>query len=665
MNRFDLLRHALEHSVGTVSISDVVAAEKRAVNAGRLVTSGENDLRINTYTTPELLEAERQYLAVMRAGRGRVAQIADVANVPARASARGLNEPQMRAALAVLGSRDTVTGIQGYAGVGKTASVRLVADCALDAGFAVRGFAPSAGAAQTLGKAAGISSATLASHLVEERRGPRGSVESPADGRRPPSSRKGELWVVDEAGMVSTKQMHSLLFAAERRRLRGQDTRIVLVGDTKQLGAVEAGAPFRLMQERGMAVATIDVILRQRVPPMGHRQPSQRATRAHPNQPLSENLAAHQALAAKFETTKRLRSAVEDVALRDSPEAAVDRLLPDVVEVRDAKKLLQELTDRFVELSEHKNGNVIAVTASNEDRRELNKLIREGLRDSGQITGEELQAEILTKLDRTAAERRQCGKYSVGDIVEFTRGYQRLGTTAGERFRVVGINTNAGTVSLAHASTDRTSQVGSLGRGIKAATILGLVRPLQQAQRPPIEWEPRRASKVEVFRSEPRELAAGDVIRWTRNDRHTSRSNGDFARVVRVDRRSFTATVERGDGSREKLALNHQPHWDYAYASTVHSAQGKTVDNALIHMPMHSRGITGREWFYVAISRARKRAQIFTDDMAALPRAVVKSTAQENALPAVERSSKSEQQPVGRRQLPGRAATSPSHGYGR
>ena len=62
--------------------------------------------------------------------------------------------------------------------------------------------------------------------------------------------------------MVSTDQMRSLLRIANELDV----SRVVLVGDSSQLRAVEAGQPFRLLQRAGMTTATMDDILRQRNP---------------------------------------------------------------------------------------------------------------------------------------------------------------------------------------------------------------------------------------------------------------------------------------------------------------------------------------------------------------------------------------------------------------
>ena len=59
-------------------------------------------------------------------------------------------------------------------------------------------------------------------------------------------------------------------------------------------------------------------------------------------------------------------------------------------------------------------------------------------------------------------------------------------------------------------------------------------------------------------------------------------------------------------------------HLDHAWASTVHAFQGRTVDNVIAAMEANHPNLTTAKAFYVEISRARDRAELVTDDAAAL-----------------------------------------------
>ncbi|MYK58828.1 MAG: hypothetical protein F4027_09600 [Rhodospirillaceae bacterium] len=59
-------------------------------------------------------------------------------------------------------------------------------------------------------------------------------------------------------------------------------------------------------------------------------------------------------------------------------------------------------------------------------------------------------------------------------------------------------------------------------------------------------------------------------------------------------------------------------HIDRAWASTVHAFQGRTVDTVIAALEAKHPTLTNQKTLYVEISRARDRAELVTDDKAAL-----------------------------------------------
>ena len=114
-----------------------------------------------------------------------------------------------------------------------------------EAGYTVRGAALSGIAAENLEGGSGIQSRTIAS--LEHAWG---------QGREQLGSK--DVLVVDEAGMIGSRQMERVLSQA-----RDAGAKVVMVGDPEQLQAIEAGAAFRAITERHGA-AEITEIRRQR-----------------------------------------------------------------------------------------------------------------------------------------------------------------------------------------------------------------------------------------------------------------------------------------------------------------------------------------------------------------------------------------------------------------
>src|SRR5581483_7920141 len=143
-----------------------------------------------------------------------------------------LGDDQTEALRRICEAGERVVCVVGPAGAGKTRMVSAARDAWAGEGNAVRGLAVSAVAAGVLAEEAGIPADTVAKFLHDtHRRGdPTGGLGS------------GEVVVVDEAAMLASADLAALVDVVE-----AADAKLVLVGDHRQLGAVEAGGLFRLL----------------------------------------------------------------------------------------------------------------------------------------------------------------------------------------------------------------------------------------------------------------------------------------------------------------------------------------------------------------------------------------------------------------------------------
>ena len=156
-----------------------------------------------------------------------------------------------------------------------------------------------------------------------------------------------------------------------------------------------------------------------------------------------------------------------------------------------------------------------------------------------------------------------------------------------------------------------------------------------------VAWEPNRlgarSGGVEVYRGEDMELRAGDRVRWTRNDAGLGLVNSQTAEVAAVA--GGKVMFRLGDGRMLDLAPGDPQlrHIDRAWASTVHAFQGRTVDTMIAAMEANHPNLTNLKTLYVEISRARDRAELVTDDRAALREQLEAATGERiAALEAVE-----------------------------
>ncbi|MEJ7721841.1 MAG: AAA family ATPase [Ilumatobacteraceae bacterium] len=145
---------------------------------------------------------------------------------------------QAAAAAAVAGDEPLVL-VVGPAGAGKTRTLERAVDDLRRQGRVVFGVAPTAKAARTLQRDAGVEADTVAKLLHEWSRPDR----PPTDRYRLPA---GSTVLVDEAGMIGTGSLHRLVTLAEHHQWR-----LVLVGDPRQLQAVGRGGMFHQLCRTG------------------------------------------------------------------------------------------------------------------------------------------------------------------------------------------------------------------------------------------------------------------------------------------------------------------------------------------------------------------------------------------------------------------------------
>ncbi|HET9595098.1 MAG TPA: AAA family ATPase [Anaeromyxobacteraceae bacterium] len=194
--------------------------------------------------------------------------------------------------------------------------------------------------------------------------------------------------VVDEAGTVPTRQMEQTLRLAEER-----GGRVVLLGDTKQTKAIEAGRPFDQLQAAGMATAHLGEIQRQKDPV--------------------------------------LRQAVA-LAARGEAEASLAQLR-EVREIRDDHARRRAIASDYASLPEDERARTLVVSGTNEARREINQAVREDLGLAGR--GKELST--LTRRDTTQAERLFAKNYAVGEVIQPERDYAKAGLARGALYEVM------------------------------------------------------------------------------------------------------------------------------------------------------------------------------------------------------------------------------------
>jgi conjugative relaxase-like TrwC/TraI family protein len=308
-------------------------------------------------TTPETLRAERQYVEWAVMGRNQHPKLGRVSVLPSYFS-----KDQVKAVQTVLNSKDTVTGMIGDAGSGKTTVMPEIIRGIEAAGGSVHTCAPSTSAKAVLQDKVTPKAATLQKLLID----PKLQDEV-----------KGKLIIVDEAGFISSKQMRDLSLLAEKN-----DNRVILVGDPKQHTSVEAGDAFRAMIKYGnLQVCRIQEIQRQKDPV--YREAVRELARGN------------------------VLKSFEHFEARGA-----------VMEIKDNQAMLEKAADDYVQ-STAAGKLCLAVTPVWAEIHAFSDVVRDKLKETNQLSRNDKPVETVRSYNWTEVERQSVRNYGPGDAITF------------------------------------------------------------------------------------------------------------------------------------------------------------------------------------------------------------------------------------------------------
>ena len=382
----DIFKAALDTGL-PVGIEAIEQRVEALLASGSLVAGAGR--RASMVTTARAIDTERGLLAAVDLGRGGGAAYApaDVAAamLDGAAQARSnitLNPGQRAAGVMLLSSADRIVAIQGVAGAGKSSVLAPAADLIRRSGKPVLGLAVQNTLVQMLERETGIESMTVArflkSHeaLLSSRPGHAQLLAARA-------SLGGAAILVDEASMLSNADQLKLVQLAN---LVGVG-RMAFVGDARQLGAVDAGKPFSVMQQAGAPTAQ-----------------------------MSQNLRA------RGDAIRTAAAAAQIGAV----DRAMEALAPYTVEAPE--RASAEAAERWLALAPADRERTAIYASGRRLRAEVNGSVQKGLSERGEIGPGKLVLTVLDRVSVTAEELRYPHSYAEGMIVEISRAQvaQRL-----------------------------------------------------------------------------------------------------------------------------------------------------------------------------------------------------------------------------------------------
>lgn len=528
--------HAIQHGFERASVLQdrrLLAAAYRhgigqkSVTLDKVTTCFEGDDRIiqvkeqskTLCTTKQVLSEEKHMVRLAREGQGKLRPLY------LTAPSLNLDGQQAEAVSHVLTTPHRVSIIRGAAGTGKTTLMKEAVRHMEMAGKKVTVVAPTAQASRGVLKVEGFDEAeTVAKLLVDK------NMQKKLENQ--------VLWV-DEAGLLGTKDMTSLLGLATKH-----NARIILGGDTRQHSSVIRGDALRILNTvGGIQTAEVSKIYRQK--------------------------------------NSIYKSAVEDLS-KGNVKNAFDKLdTMGAIREIDPLKPNKALVDDYVEAV--KSGkSTLVVSPTHKQADEVTEAIRKQLKASEIIGKKEILATRLLNLNLTEAEKNDWRNIQKGQYVQFNQNCP---------------NIPRGSMWYVEDSTEQQITIkDDNGKSVSLPT--------------------ENSKRYDVFAKTEIGLSKGDSLRITRNgfDQDKKRmNNGDLLEVISVKKKGDI--LLRNRLSKEKYKISGEfGHLAHAHCITSHASQGKTVDEVFISQPASTFPATDSKQFYVSVSRARDKVNIYTDD---------------------------------------------------
>jgi conjugative relaxase-like TrwC/TraI family protein len=278
-----------------------------------------------------------------------------------------------------------------------------------------------------------------------------------------------------------------------------------------------------------------------------------------------------------------LREVVEQLS-RGDVKGAIEKLDAQgrVHEIADHGERLKEIAREYAKRPE----GTFIVSPDNKSRVEINQIIHREMQTRGQVDQSEHPMRVLiARQEITGADRQWAEQYDPGDVVRYTKGSKTHSIDAGEYTRVERVNAKENLLTVKRDGGEEVS------------------------------YDPRRLQGVTLYRETERAFSQGDRVQFTALNREQHVANREMGTIEKIDA-SGDLQLRLDSGRAVAFNVKENPHLDYGYAMTSHSSQGQTADRVLVHVDTEQAGekLVNRRLAYVAVSRGRYDAQLYTND---------------------------------------------------
>lgn len=382
-NLMEIMFSGLLRNGQDITADELITAVEERVESGKLIEHWGMGL----YSTSEQIAREKAVINEWRKGtfKGGILSHAEVDKL--EHLFESLTPGQRCAAKLVLSSPDITSGIQGMAGTGKTFMLETVLPIAKAKGITTIGIAPTSGAVSELQSTGQFDKTmTMQQFLLT------------------PEGNASTMLVLDEASMVSTKDMLQLIRFANSKNM----ARFLPMGDRQQLDSVGAGSPFSELQDAGMRTAHMTEIMRQK--------------------------------------SERHRKGVGELATGKVKEAF--KTLEHEFHEIEKDKIHAHAKTLWLKKNDPK---MPVIVQTNKQKSAMNAAIKQAVLEKNGVNNPGLSHKIWRAVHMSDEAKRDVRSYNAASHIRFNRDYKRLGVHRGDIFRINSIDQKTASITLTNS----------------------------------------------------------------------------------------------------------------------------------------------------------------------------------------------------------------------
>jgi conjugative relaxase-like TrwC/TraI family protein len=549
-----------------------------------------------------------------------------------------LNPNQKEVVSKIFTNSDGITLIEGKAGTGKTTTLKSIETGLNQSGYNITILAPTNKAVEVL-QMEGFENAMTVSKFLAEENKVKNELANPnqsqkqkdtlqkinSEGQNSQTNKLTQYLIVDEASLVSVRQLNQLLNITNQN-----SQRLLLVGDTKQHKSVERGNILKTIQDYSeIRTYSLNKIQRQT------KSESKSAVEDLSKGKVEEGIQKFQKLGfvKEIEDDKTRLQTVANLYLKNLPQVYTSKIQNEEVqvEVQNPNQEKKNLFDRIktgdifnnqkhqpqyetqTKLTSEKieyqkltsQSPTLVITPTHKDGQDIHNAIRQELKSNNLIGTEDHSISTIRSLTWTSAQKSEPSNYQPGQILQFSRNIKDF--KIGDRFVVVSSNQEQKNESKQNSIKDlNPNQI------INQNTLIQNTKTGETKDIPTT-----LASYFDVFLKESLKISKNDLIQiQSRSEikdldgKIHKTNNGSTYQIKSISPKTGDLTL-----SNNWIIPKDFGNLKSAYYSTSQSSQGQTVQHSIFYTSNQSLSLLNQEMVYVANSRFKESNMILTPNL--------------------------------------------------